>query len=364
MTIQLKQIGQFRIIEKIGAGIAQVYLAEHPRYRQIALKVLPPSFNRNIKAENRFKQEAHILQRMRHPNILRMYEASTYITPNNEVYYYMATEYQRDGSLHGLLHRSGGRLPEAKAVSLTVQIADALAFAHNNSVIHRDIKPSNVLLNGDRAILCDFNVARDLERSSTGVGMLGTLAYMSPEQTLGNRNFVRRGSDIYSFGIVAYEMLTGYQPRNNPDLADLIVVRMIQQEPLPPLRKIAPHITPAIASIIDRCIAQERNQRYDTMDQVAYELRRATEQRGYVVPPQPQPYMERANSGNTPAHGHAVGSAQAPASLPLGFWLGIGGVLLVLVAILVMVLMMMTDSTTLQPVSTPHLAQLLRGGLC
>lgn len=353
MTIRLKQIGQFRIIEKIGAGIAQVYLAEHPRYRQVALKVLPPSFNRDIKAENRFKQEAHILQRMRHPNILRMYEASTYITPNNEVYYYMATEYQRDGSLHRLLHRSGGRLPEAYALSLIVQIADALAFAHSNGVIHRDIKPSNILLNGDRAILCDFNVARDLERSSTGVGMLGTLAYMSPEQTLGNRSFVRRGSDIYSFGIVAYEMLTGYQPRNNPELADLIVVKMIQQEPFPPMRKVAPHIAPAVAHIIDRCVLHERSQRYETVDQVAYELRIAAEQRGYAVPPQPQPYM--ASSGDTPLRGHAISPVPAPLYPSIIIWLGVGGFVLLIIILLVMVSVMMTDSASLLPVPVPHL---------
>ncbi len=352
MTIRLKQIGQFRIIEKIGEGIAQVYLAEHPRYRQVALKVLPPSFNRDLKAENRFRQEAHILQRMRHPNILRMYEASTYVTQSNEVYYYMATEYQRDGSLHRLLHHSGGRLPEAQALHLIVQIADALAFAHNNNVIHRDIKPSNVLLNGDRAILCDFNVARDLERSSTGVGILGTLAYMSPEQTLGNRSFVRRGSDIYSFGIVAYEMLTGYQPRNNRDLADLIVVKMIQQEPFPPLRRIAPHIAPQVANIIDRCIAQERSQRYDNMDQVAYELRRASEQRGYVLPPQPSPYME--NSGDTPPHGRTVGDPQASPP-PIGVWIGIvgGGVFLLILFIVVLLAVMMTESAGLLPMILP-----------
>lgn len=333
MSQRLKKIGNYTIEKLIGTGIARVYLATHPRHGRVALKVLPPTFNRKPKDEVRFRREASIMQRIQHPNILKMYEASTHVTPQNEVYYYMAIEYQSDGSVYELLRRNGGKLPEQQALRLGVQIADALAFAHANGIIHRDVKPSNILLRGEQAILCDFNVSLDLERQSTGgIGMLGTLAYMSPEQTLGNRRFVRRGSDIYSFGLVLYEMLSGYQPRNQSDLPHVVVVQMIQDQPLPPLRDVAPHVSPAVAAVVDRCLQPRRDQRFETMQHVRDELRRAAEQSGYRVPHPPNAHM-----------------STRPAGVGMPWWLilSIAGaiMLVVLFLVLVMVVLMQGDTS-------------------
>jgi serine/threonine protein kinase len=282
------RIGQYRIERQIGKGIANVFLARHPRFQYVALKVLRPSYVNQRRAQKRFLSEVQILKRLRHPHIIRLYEAGTYIDSHGGLRSYLATEYYPDGALHHLLAQYGGRLPEHYALSLAVQIADALCYAHSRGIIHRDIKPSNVLLsnNRTRAILADFNIARDLgvEGSSPTVGILGTLAYMSPEQTFGNREFVRRGSDIYSFGVVLYEMLSGYQPRNNTDMPDVVVVQKILQEPLPPVQQIAPHVSPQVAAVVDRCVQPRREHRYETMDQVAAALRWAGSARGYSLP--------------------------------------------------------------------------------
>jgi serine/threonine protein kinase len=233
-------------------------------------------------------REVQILKRLRHTNIIRLYEAGTYTDERGGVRPYLATEYYPDGALSNLLQQYQRGLAERYALVLAVQVADALCYAHNRGIIHRDLKPSNILLSERRthAILADFNVARDLgvDGSSPTVGILGTLAYMSPEQTLGNRDFVRRGSDIYSFGVVLYEMLSGYQPRNQPGLPDVVVVQKIQREPLPPLQKVAPHVSPQVAEVVDRCVQARREHRFDTMDQVAEALRWAGSSRGYSIP--------------------------------------------------------------------------------
>jgi eukaryotic-like serine/threonine-protein kinase len=283
-------IGQYQIQRLIGrGGIARVYLADHPTYGQVALKVLLPSFGRNHEANWRFRMEAQLLKRMRHPNILRLYEASAWRLADDARQPFIATEYLPDGSLYDLLQRCGGKVREDYMLLLAVQVADALIYAHTRGIIHRDIKPSNILLREEHAVLCDFSVARTLTEATITQQdrVMGTLAYMSPEQTLGGHRFVRRGSDIYSFGVVLYEMLSGYQPRRDPTLDDLRVTRMIQQHPLPSLSQIAPWVTPAVADVVYRCIQPRRSHRYDSMESVAAALRHAAAAQGYRVPPAP-----------------------------------------------------------------------------
>ncbi|MEI7771008.1 MAG: serine/threonine-protein kinase [Chloroflexales bacterium] len=308
------QLGRYRLIRQIGAGgLARVYLARHPAYGQVALKLPLPLIERMREPERRFQSEARLLRQLRHPNILRMIETGIVRLPGGEIQYYIATEYLPDGSLADLLARSGGRLPERHAVQLAVQIADALAYAHDHGVIHRDIKPSNLLLRGPACVvLADFGIARSLaEQAITrDNSVLGTLAYMSPEQTLGNRDLVRRGSDIYSFGVVLYEMLSGHQPRNNPNLPDLVVVQMIQQQPLPPLAQAAPQVSPDLSAIAHRCLQTNRAQRYTTMSAVAADLRRMAARYGYVI----------QRSAHTPRSGERR-------SPPWAMIVGVGGII-------------------------------------
>lgn len=283
MITKQHTLGPYHIQRTIGRGLTEVYLAHHPVYGQVALKVIPPFYGRHREMEERFRREAQMLKRMRHPNVLRIYDAGTIAAPNGGRYYFLAAEYLADGSLCNLLQRHHGRLSEPGAVAIAVQIADALAYVHRNGIIHRDIKPNNILLRGNQAILCDFGVSRALAEATITQDrqLLGTLSYMSPEQTLGDRRYVRRGSDIYSFGVVLYEILSGHQPRNNPHLADAAVLAMIQRNPLPPLRQVAPHVSPEVAAIVDKCVQTQRQLRYDSMDEVAGALRQAMLQRGH-----------------------------------------------------------------------------------
>lgn len=282
-----QQIGRYRLLQLIGeGGLASVYLARHPTYGQVALK-LPRSLpGRKREVERRFQTEAHLLRRLRHPGILRLLDTGAVTLPDGRSQYYLATEYLPGGSLAHLLaeHR---HLTEPYVVLLAVQIAEALAYAHDRGVIHRDIKPSNLLLRGpSEIVLADFGIARPLTEATITGGnrILGTLAYMSPEQTLGQRDLVRRGSDIYSFGVVLYEMLSGYQPRSNPNLPDVVVVQMIQQQPLPALARAAPHISSELGSVVQRCIEPDRQRRFETMHGVAAALRQVAAQRGYALP--------------------------------------------------------------------------------
>ncbi|HMQ34361.1 MAG TPA: serine/threonine-protein kinase [Chloroflexaceae bacterium] len=289
MINQPRQIGPYRVQRQIGQGMAQVFLATHPRQGQVALKLLPPAYTRQREAEARFRREARVLQRLRHPNILRLYESGIWQPPGtSDRCYFLAAEYLPDGTLEALLRSYPRGMPEAQALPLAIQIADALAYAHDQNVVHRDLKPSNIMLRGGQVVLGDFGIARELAERTIGQGqrIVGTLAYMSPEQTWGSAQAVGRGSDIYSFGVLCYELLAGSQPRNNPELPDVVVIQMIRDTPLPPLAQVAPSVSPEVAAIIQRCLEPQRGQRYATMQQVAGLLRQAAFQRGQPVPGQ------------------------------------------------------------------------------
>ncbi|RRR70708.1 MAG: serine/threonine protein kinase, partial [Candidatus Viridilinea halotolerans] len=237
-----------------------------------------------------------------HPHILRLFEAGAVTLPDGQVQYFIATEYLADGSLADLLTRSGGRLGEVHVLTLALAIAEALAYAHEHGVIHRDLKPSNILMRGQgSAILADFGIARSLTEQTITQGnrVMGTLAYMSPEQTLGDRSMVGRGSDIYSFGVMLYEMLSGYQPRTNPHLPDLVVVQMIQQQPFPSLREKAPHVSAELAQVVQRCLQPNRAQRYSTMQEVFNDLRRIAARQGVALPSTPTPRQAVPPPSNT-----------------------------------------------------------------
>ncbi|PDV98110.1 serine/threonine-protein kinase [Candidatus Chloroploca asiatica] len=319
------QIGQYRLLQQIGeGGLARVYLARHPHYGQVALKLPLAAVRRNRELERRFQTEARLLHRLHHPNILHVLETGAVTLPDEQTQYFIATEYLPDGSLMDLLQK--GKLSEHYVLVLAVQIADALAYAHDRGVIHRDIKPSNLLMRGPyTVVLADFGIARPLaeETITQGKRVLGTLAYMSPEQTLGDRRLVRRGSDIYAFGLVLYEMLSGYQPRNNPNLPDIVVVQMIRQQPLPLLTQIAPHVSREFAGIIHRCLQPNRSQRYSTMHHVAQDLRSLAAHKGYALP----------SKVNEPV---TTRTQQISWGWIVGIGTGIGMILLVIVLVLIL----------------------------
>ncbi len=202
---------RYRLIEKIGSGgMAEVYLAyDEFLQREVAFKVLDRKYAENKEAIERFRREARNAASLRHPNIVATHDRGE--TENGT--YYIVMEYLEGGTLEDLIEGADGPLPPREAAEIALEIADALTVAHENDVIHRDIKPQNILLSATgEAKVADFGIARAASATTmTQAGsILGTVHYISPEQALGE--LASPKSDLYSLGVVLYEMLTGELP--------------------------------------------------------------------------------------------------------------------------------------------------------
>ncbi|HEU5041656.1 MAG TPA: protein kinase [Gemmatimonadales bacterium] len=267
---------RYRVERELGyGGMATVYLAHDLRHeRQVAIKVLRPQLA-SVLGADRFQQEIRLTARLRHPHILPVYDSGEaagalfYVTPLGE-----------GGSLRQRL-AAEGRLPVAEAVRIAREVADALAYAHGNGVIHRDIKPDNILLESGHATVADFGIARALSAAGadrlTGAGLvLGTPAYMSPEQAAGEQDLDSR-SDVYALGAVLYEMLAGEPPFYGPTLQ--AVVTAVMSHTPPPLA-IGAGITPALAGVVERALAKSPADRFPTAAAFAEALGRVAEEPG------------------------------------------------------------------------------------
>ncbi|MDE3090878.1 MAG: serine/threonine protein kinase, partial [Chloroflexota bacterium] len=262
-------LGQYQIIEEIGrGGMAVVYKARQPSLnRFVALKVPLPQLTHDQAFVARFKREARIAAGLQNPHVLRIYEVSDALP------YYIAMEYVEGESLADLLRR--GALEPARAASILQQIADALDYAHARGIAHRDVKPSNIMIDrSGNAFLTDFGIARAAEGTrltQTGAA-LGTPEYMSPEQCEGKSTDAR--SDIYSLGIVTYEMVTGRVPFH----ADTPLVTLYQQvHYLPPaIRRLNSHISLAVERVVLKALAKAPGQRYASAGEFA---------RDFAMPP-------------------------------------------------------------------------------
>ena len=222
--------GPYRIVEPLGrGGMASVYRAYEPKLdRYVALKVLPREFLHDPSFAQRFRQEAQVVAKLEHPNIIPIY---AYDIEEQDGIPWMAMRLVPAGSLAELIRR--GRLPLARSVAILRSVADALDYAHAKGIVHRDVKPQNVLLDdAGRVYLADFGIAKILESAGglTASGMItGTPQYMAPEQATGLK--IGPAADVYALGIVAYEMFTG----RVPFAADTPVAVLMKhvQEPLP-----------------------------------------------------------------------------------------------------------------------------------
>ncbi len=215
-----QKVGPFQIENEIGSGaMGQVYLARYIKNGQkVAIKVMAAGL-RNATAQARFQREAEVLQQLNHPNIVRFYVVSEF-----EGAPYYAMEFVEGEPLDSLLERRG-KLPWDDVVEIGKQICAALQHAHQQGIIHRDLKPSNLMIMKDGTVkLTDFGIAKDLDVAQLTAtnNTVGTAAYMSPEQCRGERNLTHK-SDLYSLGVVLYELLVGAKPFEAETTMDLFL---------------------------------------------------------------------------------------------------------------------------------------------
>jgi predicted Ser/Thr protein kinase len=261
-----QDIGGYRVIEPIGSGgMASVFKAYDARFdRFVALKILPEHMAEDPTYLARFEQEAKIIAKLEHPNILPVYGYG-----QDQKITYLAMRYLRGGTLKDLLIHAGHALPLSDAARLIAQIADALDYAHSQGIVHRDVKPSNILIDsaGD-AYLMDFGIARVLEGTahltSTG-SAIGTPAYMSPEQGMGRG--VDHRSDIYSLGVILYEMATGRTPFQADTPYAVIIAHA--EEPLPLPSTFNADVPENIERVLFKALAKNPADRYESAGELA-----------------------------------------------------------------------------------------------
>lgn len=265
-----KTLGQYQLIEELGrGGFATVYRALQPQLnRQVAIKVLHPEFIRDERALRRFKREAVAVARLTHPNIVAVYDYG-----EQEGHAYLVMEYIAGGTLKA---RLGGKpLPYADALAVVRAVGSALDYAHSKGVIHRDVKPGNILYTDDgRIVLSDFGIVRLADdESSLTRGVIGTPQYMSPEQALGRE--VDGRSDLYSLGIVLFEMLAGRVPYKGESA--VATLSMHATLPVPSMRKYNEAVPDVIDRIVQRALAKAPEDRFQTGAELTQALSAAIE---------------------------------------------------------------------------------------
>jgi tRNA A-37 threonylcarbamoyl transferase component Bud32 len=260
--------GRYGLEEVVGhGGMSTVYKAHDSLLeRNVALKVLHQQYNEDEDFVERFKREARSVAQLQHPNIVTVIDRG-----EEDGRQYIVFEYIDGENLKELVVRKG-RLDVREALEIALEIARGLGFAHDHGLVHRDVKPQNVLLNGDGgAKVTDFGIARslDVERGVTQTGtVLGTSNYIAPEQANGQP--VDAHTDVYSLGIVLYEMLTGELPFPGENFVAVAMKHI--QEPSPSVLDVRGDVPLRVAEMIDRALEKDPEQRFPTMDAFAAEI--------------------------------------------------------------------------------------------
>ena len=262
---------RYEIIEKIGSGgMATVYKAKcHVLNRYVAIKILRDEFTTDEEFIKRFEVEAQSAASITHPNIVSVYDVGV-----DGNLYYIVMELIKGKTLKEIIVEEKGPLPWKWSVNIAIQIASALEVAHRNHIIHRDIKPHNIIITEDGvAKVTDFGIAKAVSNSTiTAFGTtIGSVHYFSPEHARGG--FTDEKSDLYSLGVVMYEMLTGKVPFD-ADTPVSVALKHMQEEPIP-AKNINPNIPSAVNDVIMKALKKDSTLRYQNATEMLIDLKRA-----------------------------------------------------------------------------------------
>ncbi|HLG16601.1 MAG TPA: protein kinase [Blastocatellia bacterium] len=294
MAIEIgSRLGHYKVLAQLGAGgMGEVYIAQDTRLgRKIALKVLSEDVTKNKERVSRFQQEARAASALNHPNIITIHEVG-----EEESLHFIATELIEGPTLRQRLQQS--KMSVAEVLDVGIQVSSALAAAHAHGIMHRDIKPENIMLRPDGYVkVLDFGLAKLTEQLpdnqtqvldsgsaaaaeadkvtkrlvTTDPGtVMGTVSYMSPEQARGVKMDSR--TDIFSLGIVIYEMMAGRTPFEGLTISD-VIMEILGREPAP-LPRYAPEVPPELERIVTKALAKDREERYQTVKDLAIDLKR------------------------------------------------------------------------------------------
>ena len=284
-----RSIGRYKIVTLLGTGgMGEVYLAHDTRLgRKIALKLLPIHFTTDKDRLRRFEQEAHAASTLSHPNVCVIYE----VGETEDDRHYIAMEYVDGVTLRQ--HMTETRLKLSEVLDVAVQVAAGLVAAHEVGVTHRDIKPENIMLRRDGYVkVLDFGLAKLTEHEATDVAatpgaqvktdtgvVMGTSSYMSPEQARGLAVDAR--TDIWSLGVVLYEMVTGEAPFKGETTSD-VIVSILDREPSP-LEHHRPAVPVELQEVVSKTLSKSREERYQTIEELAAKLKSLKQELEYAA---------------------------------------------------------------------------------
>jgi predicted Ser/Thr protein kinase len=337
-----QKFGRYEIKAEIGrGGMATVYHAYDPRFeREVALKVLPREMLHDVQFRTRFDREAKTIAMLEHPAIVPVYDFG-----EEEGQPYFVMRYMTGGSLSDRMKT--GPMPIQDVARIMAHIAPALDDAHNKGIIHRDLKPGNILFDQfNEPYISDFGIAKlsESQTNVTGSAIVGTPAYMSPEQAQGEG--IDGRSDIYGLGVILFELLTGQQPYHG-DTPMSVVVKHIT-DPVPHILDVKPDLPPDIEIIIDKAMAKDRNERFQDVKSLADALTTVASGKSLSLetsnatvvasprtvvsakqPKSPLPGTVVAQRGQPAAAVEPV-QAPVPPKRMIGLWIGLGAVVIVI----------------------------------